>query len=112
MSIGNRTDANHADLRDNYFRKLARSVIDCSQYGNGFADLLVLTFDGELLMVEIKDGAKVKSKRRLTPLQKKVALEFGDKFLVCTGRFRARAICEIPELRHAYSGINYIKETE
>ena len=91
---------------------LAKSVIDCSQYGNGFADLLVLTFDGALLMVEIKDGAKCKSKRRLTPLQKEIALKFGDRFLVAKDAQDAEDICRMPAYRYQYTGIKYIEETE
>jgi hypothetical protein len=111
MRYGN-VDANHADLRDNYFRKLARSVIDCSQFGMGFSDLLVLTNDGQLYMVEIKDGAKCKSKRRLTPMQKKIALEFKDKFLVATDGESAQDICIMAEFRCQYTGIKYMEETE
>jgi len=109
MSYGNKVDANHADLRDNVFRKLARSVIDCSQFGCGFADLLVLFNDGELCLVEIKDGSKPPSKRRLTPMQEDVARRFGDKFLVVIGPYTATDICTTPEIRPMRTGIEYIK---
>jgi len=109
LSYGNKVDANHADLRDNVFRKLAKCVIDCSHYGMGFADLLVLFNDGELCMVEIKDGNKPPSKRRLTEMQEATARRFNDRFLVVTDRVEAEKICLIPELRWGYSGIKYIQ---
>jgi hypothetical protein len=112
MSYGNKVDDNHVYLRDTVFRRLAKSVIDCSQFGMGFADLLVLTNDGQLLMVEIKDGAKPPSKRRLTPMQKDCAMRFGVKFLVAKDANTATRICIEPHLRHLHDGRNYILETE
>jgi hypothetical protein len=40
-------------------------VVDCAGVGAGFPDLLIARH-GVIRMVEIKDGAKVKSKQKLT----------------------------------------------
>lgn len=114
MSYGNKVDSNHAELRDEVFRKLCKQVIDCSQYGFGLSDLIIRTDDDVLLMIEIKDGNKSPSRRRLTPMQRKVAEDFGDLFLVAKDGISARLICLPPfaSTRANYSGINYLKETE
>lgn len=60
-------DANHREVAD----ALARCgawVIDCSAVGQGFPDLLV-SHRGKLMLVEVKDGAKSPSRRKLTPAQ-------------------------------------------
>ena len=109
MSFGNRTDANHAKIRAR-FRELCPVVIDCSQIGMGFADLLVVTQDNELTLVEVKDGSKKLSARRLTKMQKKVAAQLCGHFVVVTS---------VPDVeyvslgyRSGCTGVDYIRETE
>ena len=60
-----RTDANHAQIVA-AFRQLGYSVLDLSRVGQGCPDLLVAR-NGESWLVEIKDGAKPPSARKLTP---------------------------------------------
>jgi hypothetical protein len=45
---------------------LGASVTDTSTIGSGFVDLVV-GFRGQNFLLEIKDGSKVPSKRKLTP---------------------------------------------
>jgi len=112
MSYGNKVDANHAELRDEVFRPLCKQVLDCSQYGFGLSDLIILTQDNVFLMVEIKDGKKAPSRRRLTEMQVETAKRFPEHFLVAKDRLSAELICypTFPGTRANYSGINYMKE--
>ena len=59
-----RVDANHAEIRS-ALRAAHWVVVDCAGVGSGFPDLLIAK-RGRLLLVEIKDGAKVQSKQKLT----------------------------------------------
>ena len=59
-----RVDANHAEVRS-ALRAAGWTVVDCAGVGSGFPDLLIAKH-GRVLMVEIKDGAKVPSKQKLT----------------------------------------------
>jgi Holliday junction resolvase len=59
-----RVDANHGDVRE-ALRKVGWTVVDMSGVGDGFPDLLAIKH-GRTLYVEVKDGAKVKSKQKLT----------------------------------------------
>jgi len=63
----NRTDENHADIRD-ALRAIGAYVVDCSHVGAGFPDLLVF-WRGCCIPVEIKNPAKPKADRQLTPDQ-------------------------------------------
>ncbi len=58
-----RKDANHADVVK-AFRELGAYVVDCAALKNAF-DLLVI-HDGKYYIVEVKDGKKPPSQRRLT----------------------------------------------
>lgn len=62
-----RTDANHAKIL-RVMRDIGAYVVDCSQVGDGFPDALV-AYRGKWFLVEIKDGAKPPSRRKLTPDQ-------------------------------------------
>ena len=108
MSFGNRTDANHAAIRAR-FRELCPVVIDCSQIGMGFADLLVVTQDNELILVEVKDGSKPPSARRLTEMQKKVAARLCGHFAVVKSKHDAQAVSMGFKMN---SGVDYMRETE
>ena len=59
-----RIDANHVEVRS-ALRAAGWTVVDCARIGAGFPDLLIAR-RGTIRMVEIKDGAKVKSKQQLT----------------------------------------------
>lgn len=66
MRYANRTDANHAAVRDG-LRDKGYDVLDLSDVGNGIPDLCVAhPFGLEPLFLEVKDGNKPPSARRLT----------------------------------------------
>ena len=60
-----RVDANHASIVA-LLRSFGCSVISTAGVGDGFPDVLV-GFQGVTRLIEIKDGEKSPSKRRLTP---------------------------------------------
>jgi hypothetical protein len=62
-----RTDANHSALVS-AFHGCGATVCSLASLGHGCPDLLI-GFRGANLLVECKDGAKSKSRIRLTPLQ-------------------------------------------
>lgn len=62
-----RTDANHAAVK-NALRGIGCYVVDCSHVGAGFPDL-VCAWRGKWVFLEVKDGAKAPSARKLTPEQ-------------------------------------------
>lgn len=67
MRYAARVDDNHSEI----VRALERVgvyVIDCSHVGSGFPDLLC-AYRGRWTLVEVKDGAKSASRRKLTPAQ-------------------------------------------
>ena len=59
-----RVDANHSEVRS-ALRAAGWTVVDCARIGAGFPDLIIAR-RGVIRMVEIKDGAKVKSAQKLT----------------------------------------------
>lgn len=88
-----RTDANHAAIRDG-LRASGCTVADTSGAGAGFPDLAVGLRSRNYLL-EIKDGAKPPSTRKLTPDQVKfhsawrgqvhVVTTLGEALQVVTG---------------------------
>lgn len=64
-----RTDANHAEVVKR-LRELGCTVQDLSRVGEGVPDLLV-GVRGRNMLVEIKDGSKPPSRRKLTPDQER-----------------------------------------
>ena len=62
-----RKDANHDEIVSALLQ-VGADVVDLSQHGDGLLDLLV-GFRGVLMLIEIKDGAKPASARRLTEPQ-------------------------------------------
>ncbi len=67
MRLRARVDANQSEIVS-AFRKMGATVFDLSRVGRGCPDLLVGRA-GKTYLVEIKDGAKVKSARKLTDAQ-------------------------------------------
>jgi len=59
-----RVDANHAEIRS-ALRAEHWVVVDTAGVGSGFPDLLIAR-RGRVLLVEVKDGAKVPSAQKLT----------------------------------------------
>lgn len=62
-----RTDANHASIRA-ALRQCGWTVHDLSGVGGGVPDLLAIK-RGRVVFIEVKDGAKRPSARKLTPDQ-------------------------------------------
>ena len=62
-------DDNHAEIRDN-LRAIGAMVHDTGGLGGGFPDLVV-GYHGVIFLLEVKDGSKPPSKRRLTPDEQK-----------------------------------------
>lgn len=64
-------DDNHADIVS-ALRRTGCLVLDLGAVGRGCPDLLIRRrVDGELILIEIKDGSKPPSERKLTPDQVK-----------------------------------------
>lgn len=53
---GKRTDANHAEIRTS-LRNLGYQVIDTHEVGRGFPDLLVVSRNRTIVLLEVKAGA-------------------------------------------------------
>ena len=60
-----RTDHNHQEIKV-AFERMGCSVLDLSSVGGGCPDLLV-GYGGKSILIEVKDGAKPPSARKLTP---------------------------------------------
>lgn len=67
MRYAARVDDNHAEIV-RALQRIGVYVVDCSHVGAGFPDLMCF-FRGQVTLVEVKDGAKVASRRKLTPAQ-------------------------------------------
>lgn len=67
MRYAARVDDNHSDIVK-ALERVGVYVIDCSHVGSGFPDLLC-AYRGRWTLIEIKDGAKSPSRRKLTPAQ-------------------------------------------
>ncbi len=65
MRIRGRVDTNQSEIVK-AARKMGASVAILSNLGNGIPDILI-GHKGKNLLVEIKDGTKPPSKRKLTP---------------------------------------------
>jgi hypothetical protein len=59
-----KVDDNHAEIAG-ALRGVGAYVVDCAHVGRGFPDLLVW-WRGGILPIEVKDGAKSASRRKLT----------------------------------------------
>lgn len=62
-----KVDANHSEIVA-ALRHVGASVADASKLGGGFPDLVV-GFRGRTWLLEVKDGSKPPSARKLTPDQ-------------------------------------------
>lgn len=85
-----RTDANHAAIVK-AFRALGCSVASTAGIGDGFPDLVVSRHkDGPAWLVEVKDGSKPPSARKLTEDQIKFHGAWKGKIFVC------KSLVEVP----------------
>jgi hypothetical protein len=62
--------------------------------GRGFPDLLVKTARGRVFLVEIKDGAKPPSARRLTEDELRMQVRWGASYVVITTADDAIALAQ------------------
>lgn len=88
-----RVDANHGAIRD-ALRAAGAGVIDGSKFSEGFSDL-VCFWRGETILIEVKDGTKPPSARKLKPKQEIVhalALSHGVTIHVVTSIDEALAV--------------------
>lgn len=69
-----RVDVNHKAITE-ALRACGWHVADSSRTGNGFPDLIALK-GGRVEFIEVKDGSKPPSARKLTPEEAKVHLAF------------------------------------
>ena len=69
-----RTDQNHSQIVA-ALRALGWLVKSTAAVGDGFPDL-VIAKQGRVLLLEVKDGAKVASRRQLTLAERRVREEF------------------------------------
>ena len=63
------------------FRRLGASVAITSELGRGFPDLIV-GYDNQNVLVEVKDGSKVPSQQKLTSLEQKFFDEWKGKIVI------------------------------
>ena len=77
-----RVDANHGQIA-HAFSRLGFSVLDLSRVGCGCPDLLVAK-QGHSVLVEIKDGMKSASRRKLTPAEQEFRLEWRGRLVTVT----------------------------
>lgn len=75
-----KVDDNHREIVQ-FFRSIPScAVLDLARVGNGCPDILV--FYREYYLVEIKDGSKPPSRRKLTPDQQQFHARWPDKIHV------------------------------
>jgi hypothetical protein len=67
MSYAARVDDNQSEIVK-ALQRIGAYVIDCSHVGQGFPDLLI-AYRGRWVLLEVKDGEKSPSRRKLTPAQ-------------------------------------------
>ena len=79
MRRANRIDANQNDIVDAL--RGAGAVVRIISQGDGIPDLLV-GYNGFTILMEVKDGDKVPSKRKLTELEQKFFDEWEGGLLV------------------------------
>lgn len=92
-----RKDANHNDVTD-YLQALGWSVFDTSALGYGFPDALVGKPDF-CAVVEIKDGSKPPSQRKLTPDEQKFKDNWTGPYVLAESKEEAAAQLEALYLR-------------
>ena len=67
MRRASRVDANHSEIKS-ALERIGCYVVDCAHVGQGFPDL-VIAWRGRWVLLECKDGAKSKSRQKLTGAQ-------------------------------------------
>ena len=77
-----RTDANHKEIVDTLRKIPFLSVFSTHTIGKGFPDI-VIGYKGINYLVEIKDGAKTKSQKKLTEDEIKFHQSWFGQIIVC-----------------------------
>jgi hypothetical protein len=88
-----RTDSNHSEIVQT-FRELGCSVLDLSRVGCGCPDILVAR-NGKMLLVEIKDGMKPPSARKLTPDEQRFHDTWKGPVMTCLDKCDAIKFAQI-----------------
>lgn len=88
-----RKDDNHHDIA-NVFIKAGASVLDMSQLGDGAPDIAV-GYRNQNIFIEIKDGSKPPSKRKLTPDEVEFQQTWQGRYEVVKNTDEALKILEI-----------------
>jgi len=86
-----RVDANHAQIRG-VLRALCPVVEDLSDVGRGMPDLLLKTARGSVYLVEVKDGRRPPSERKLSPAEEATAVRWGASYRVVLSEDEAIAL--------------------
>lgn len=92
-----KVDANQTEIVK-AFRELGCSVAITSHLGKGFPDMVVGIMGRHNLLVEVKDGAKPPSKRKLTPDEQ----EFKDNW---TGQY-----CVVESIEDVHRLVNEVRK--
>lgn len=77
-----RTDANHKEIVDSIRKIPSLSVFSTHMVGKGFPDI-VIGYKGINYLVEIKDGAKTKSQKKLTDDEIRFHQSWFGQIIVC-----------------------------
>jgi len=78
-----RTDDNHADVVAEFREAMPEAtVFDASGAGRGFPDLVV-GWKGKNFLIELKDPDKPPSRRKLTPAQENMHLQWQGQIAIC-----------------------------
>lgn len=100
-----KTDATHAEVRDR-FRERGCTVYDTSRVGDGFGDLLVeLPKFKRMIIVEVKDGKKSPSDRRLTPREVAFSLVWWRHWYVVESPEEAEMLIANLDVRWGRAGV-------
>jgi hypothetical protein len=92
-----RRDANHKDVGD-LLRSLGWSVLDLADHGEGVPDYAVAK-DGWAALLEVKDGDKPPSKRKLTEAEQRVKDNWQGPYIVATSPSEAVAELALAMIR-------------
>lgn len=84
-----RVDANHGAIVK-ALRAIGAAVADTSKVGNGFPDLVV-SMRARNILLEVKDGSKPPSKRKLTPEQERFHASWSGPLEIVTSPAEAVA---------------------
>lgn len=100
MRLAAKVDANQKQIVD-AARKMGASVQSLAVIGKGVPDLLI-GIHGNNLLVEVKDGSRIKSQRQLTPDQMKWHEDWKGQKIVINN------VSELKELLNSISGSQHV----